>query len=113
MATAFYKLGGKITGNTGLSFRTQSKSFKTHFGVNPHTCLVIYEKIKTQFSVVISREYFLWTLYFLCCYPKVKVMRKIFGVDVKTFRKHTSNIIWYLKRLNIVSNVVQHVHSWN
>ena len=59
MATAFYKLGEKITGNTGLSFRTQSKSFKTHFGVNPHTCLVIYEKIKTQLSVVISREVFL------------------------------------------------------
>ena len=113
MATAFYKLGGKITGNTGLSFRTQSKSFKTHFGVNPHTCLVIYEKIKTQFSVVISREYFLWTLYFLCCYPKVKIVREIFGVDAKTFRKHTSNVIWYLKRLNIVSNVVQHVHSRN
>ena len=32
----------------------------------------------------------------------MKVIRKIFSVDIKTFRKHASRIIVYIKRLNIV-----------
>ena len=39
-----------------------------------------------------------------CCYPKVKVMRKVFEVDVNTFRKNTSKIIVCLKELKIVSS---------
>ena len=103
MASVFYKMGSTITGASGLSFKTQIKAFRTHFGVNPHVCNVIYKKIKTEFNVVVCRIYLLWSLYFLCSYPKVKVIRKMFSVDVKTFRKHTSRIIVYIKRLNVVS----------
>ena len=74
---------------------------------------MIHEKIKTQFSVMISREFFLWTLYFLCSYPKVKIKGKIFGVDVKAFRKHVTNVVWNLNRLSVVSDVFQHARSWN
>ena len=65
MATAFYKLDGKITENTGLSFRTQSKSFKNHFGVNPHTCLVIYEKSIPNFMLGLVVNIFVDSLFTL------------------------------------------------
>jgi len=104
MASQYYKLGSTITGTTGLSFKTQAKSFKQHFGVTPHTCNVIAQKLKSQFNYTVCRVHLLWSLYFLCCYPKVKLIRKLFSVDVKTFRKHTHEIILRIRKLKIVSN---------
>ena len=103
MTSKLYKLGANITGSVGLSYESQMKSFKHHFGINPLACNVIYERIKAEQNAEISRLDFLWALYFLCCYPKVKMIRKLFGVDVKTFRKHTGKIILYIKNLKVVS----------
>ena len=85
MASQYCKLGSAITRTAGLSFKTQAKAFKQHFGVTPHTCNVIAQKLKGQFNCTVCRVYLLWSLYFLCCYPKVKLIRKLFNVDVKTF----------------------------
>ena len=108
MASKFYKIGANMTGSTGLCFNSQLKSFKHHFGVNPHVCAMINDRMNKQFNVVVCRMHLLWSLCFLCCYPKVKMIRKVLEVDVKTFRKHTSKIILYLKELNIVSSRVLH-----
>lgn len=110
MASKFCKLGAAITGSEGLSYNTQLKQFKHHFGVNPHVCTVIMDRIKQEFNFVVYRMYLLWSLCFLCCYPKVKVIRKMFGVDVKTFRKHAGKIICCIKNLKVVSNRVLHVN---
>ena len=85
MASQYYKLGSTITGTTGLSFKTQAKAFKQHFGVTPHTCNVIAQKLKAQFNHTARRAYLLWSLYFLCCYLKVKLIHKLFNVNVKPF----------------------------
>ena len=103
MTSKLYKLGANITGSVGLSYGSQMKSFKHHFGNNPHACNVIYERIKAELNIAVCRLHFLWALYFLCCYPKVKLIRKLFDVDVKTFRKHIGKIILYIKNLKVVS----------
>ena len=103
MTSDFFKLDIEITGSAGLCFQAQKKAFKNHFGVNPRVCACIHKRIKIQFSVSVGKIFMLWSLYFLCCYPKVKTIRKLFGVDVKTFRKHTSEIIWHMKKLKVVS----------
>ena len=109
MASKFYKIGANITGSTRLCFNSQLKLFKHYFGMNPYVCAMINDCISKQFNVVIYRMQFLRSLYFLCYYPKVKMIHKVFEVDVKTFRKHTSKIILYLKELNIVSSHVLHI----
>ena len=103
MASVFYKLGSDLLGTSNLSYKSKLLNFRRHFGVSPHTCDVIHKKIKKQHKNDVSKLYLLWSLYFLCEYPKVKTIRKIFGVDVKTFRKHTTYIIIYIKNLKIVS----------
>ena len=104
MASKLYKIGATITGSIGLRFKSQIKSFKHHFGVNPHVCTMIMNRMNNQFNVVACRMHLLWSLCFLCCYPKVKVMRKVFEINVKTFRKHTSKINLCFKELKIVSS---------
>ena len=103
MASVFYKLGSDLLGTSTLSYKSKLLNFRRHFGVSPHTCDVIHKKVKKQHKNDVSKLYLLWSLYFLCECPKVKTMRKIFGVDVKTFRKHTTYIIIYIKNLKIVS----------
>ena len=103
MASVFYKLGSDLLGISNLSYKSKLLNFRRHFGVSPHTCDVIHKKIKKQHKNDVSKLHLLWSLYFLCEYPKVKTIRKIFGVDVKTFRKHTTYIIIYIKNLKIVS----------
>ena len=103
MASVFYKLGSDLLGTSTLSYKSKLLNFRRHFGASPHTCDVIHKKIKKQHKNDVSKLYLLWSLYFLCEYPKVKTMRKIFGVDVKTFRKHATHIIIYIKNLKIVS----------
>ena len=103
MTSKFYKLGTVIAGRVGLLHETQMKSFKHHFGINPLVCDVICERVKAEQNLVVSRLHLLWALYFLCCYPKVKTIRKLFEVDIKTFRKHTGKIILYVKNLKVVS----------
>ena len=105
MASDFCKLGSTITGASNLSYRTQIQQFKTHFGINPSTCHVLWKRINCAYNVIVSKTYLLWSLYFLCVYPKVKVIRKVFEVDVKTFRKHARKIIFHIKNLKIVSNI--------
>lgn len=109
----FYKLGATITGSEGLSHNTQLKQFKHHFGVNPHDCNAIMDRIRQELNFVVYQMHLLWSLCFLCCYPKVKVMRKMFGVDVKTFRKHTGKIICFTKNLKIASDCALHSNFFN
>ena len=115
MASQFLKLGSTITGATNLCFKTRTKQFKVHFGINPGTCKILHNRLYREFGVRVSRLHLLWSLYFLCMYPKVKAIRKLFGVDVKTFRKHTRKIIFYFKHLEVVSNFVCNIlnmFSW-
>ena len=109
MSSKFYEIGTNITGSTGVCINSQIKPFKHHFGVNLHLCNMIMDRTNNQFNVVVCRMCLLLSLYFLCCYPKVKVIRKVFEVDVKTFMKHTLKIILYLKELKIVSSRVFYV----
>ena len=103
MASVFYKLGSDLLGTSTLSYKSKLLNFRRHFGVSPHTCDVIHKKIKKQYKNDVSKLYLLWSLYFLCEYPKVKTTRKIFGVDVKTFRKHTTCVVACVKNLKIAS----------
>ena len=103
MASVFYKLGSSIIGTTGLSFKTQAKLCRQHFGINPHSTAVTHMRIKKELKMDVSKTYLLWSLYFLSWYPKVKTIRKVFGVDQKTYRKHTSQIIICIHLLKVVS----------
>ena len=104
MASKFYKIGANATGSTGLCFSSKTKSFKHDFAVNPHVCVMIMDRMSDQFNVVACRMCLLWSLHFLCCYPKVKVTRKVFEVDVKAFRKHASEIKLFSKELKTLSS---------
>ena len=103
MASVFYKLGSSILGTTNLSFKTQAKSHHQKFGINPHSTTATHKRMKKELKMDVSKIYFLWSFYFLSCYPKVKTIRKVFGVDQKTYRKHTSQIIIYIRLLKVVS----------
>ena len=102
MASNFHKIGTNETGNTGLCFNSQIKSFNNHFGVRQHVCTMIMDHMSNLCKVVMCRMCLFWSLNFLCCYPKVKVTRNVFEVDVKTFSKHISKTILCSKELNIV-----------
>jgi len=102
MASHFYKLGGDLTGASGLSFRTQIKYFRSYFTVNPHTCHVLWLRIKVSQGTNVQRHHLLWGLYFLSKYPRVLQLKKIFGVSIKTFRKHAFHAIRRLAELKIV-----------
>ena len=105
MASVFYKLGSDLLGTTTLSYKSKLLNFRRHFGVSPHTCDVVHKKIKKQHKNDVSKLHLLWSLCFLCESPKAKTTRKTFGVDVKTFRKHTTYIIICIKNLKIVSKI--------
>ena len=96
MASMFHKLGSFILGTTNLSFKTQAKSYRHHFGINPHSTAVTHMRMKKELKMDASKTYLLWSLYFLSCYPKVKTIRK-------TYRKHASQIIICVRMLKVVS----------
>ena len=103
MASVFYKLGSSIIGTTDLSFKTQAKSHRKHFGINSHSAAATHKRTKKELKIHVSKIYLLWSLRFLSCYAKVKPIRKVFGVDQKTHRKHTSQIIICIRLLKVVS----------
>ena len=106
MASQLLKSCSTITRATNLCVNTRAKQHKVHFGINSGICNVFIDRLHREFSVRASRLHLLWSLYFLCMCPKVKVIRKLFGVDAKTFRKHTRKITFCLKHLEVVSNFV-------
>ena len=82
MVSNIFKIGVTITSRTGLCFNSQIKTLKHYFGMSPHACAVITDRIKKNY-VFVSRVCLLWSLCFFCCYPKDKVKHKVFEVDVK------------------------------
>ena len=59
MASDYCKLGSAIIGESGLSFRSQAKTFKTYFSVNSRTYFLMHEKIKREFRVVAHKKHLL------------------------------------------------------
>ena len=103
MASMFYKIGSDLLGTTMLNHKSKLFNLYQHIGALPHTCDVLHKTLKKNHKNYVSKLHLLWSLHFSCEHPKVKNVRKNFGADVKSFRKHTTYIIICVKKINIAS----------
>ena len=56
MTSVFHKLGNSILGTTNLSFKTQAKPHRKHFGINPHSVAASHKRTKKELKMDVSKN---------------------------------------------------------
>ncbi|KAI2510184.1 hypothetical protein MHU86_4216 [Fragilaria crotonensis] len=76
-----------LKSNANLGAGVPDRDFRSHFGVSPTVCFMIWEKCKSSFLVhnVLPRH-LLWALMFLKIYATEDVLSTIAAVSRKTYR---------------------------
>ena len=82
----------------------QSRRFRSFFGVTPHVCTVISQKILIERSILVVPEHLLWSLLYLKIYVNEHVLASMAGVDEKTYRGHVRETIFQISSLQCVSS---------
>ncbi len=86
----FLKIGNTITKTkSGQKLSTKARRFKSHFGVTPFVCSIIWHKIFDKAPDDYKPKHLLWGLNFLKQYTTEHTRHSLFGADEKTIRKWT------------------------
>ena len=100
----FWKLGNIYTKSSlTRSENVALRRFKSHFGVTPIICSLIWEKLRTELPVGASPQHLLWGLSFLKQYSDEHYRRSVFRADEKTIRKWKWIFVTYLSNMNVVN----------
>ena len=86
----FWTLGSSITKhNINGSNVIGLLRFKSHFGITPMACEVVWEKISPEKPINCKPIHLLIALSFLKMYNTEPQRHSLFGLDEKTIRKYT------------------------
>lgn len=100
----FYKLGNIYTETKSTSSEYVAlRRFQSFFGVTPHVCSLIWDKIKHSIPNGGDPKHVLWCLCFLKQYSVEHCRRSIFHADEKTIRKWTWIFVELLSELDVVT----------
>jgi hypothetical protein len=99
-----------LKSNANLGAGVPDRDFRSHFGVSPTVCFMIWEKCKSSFLVhnVLPRH-LLWALMFLKIYATEDVLSTIAAVSRKTYRFWTWIVLMIIakKKNDVVSFLFQ------
>ena len=99
--TEFMSLGRRITHRAdGRCFSTELRRFRAFFGVSPSTCAFLWGKIRTHGLAPRARPvHLLWALLFLNLYDPEEVIAGFLGVDERTYREWSFELVKVIARL--------------
>lgn len=101
----FWKTGHKYIGHKlSLSYSLGLRRFKAFYGVSPHICNIIWNKLVNVRPNTSQPKHLLWCLHFLKQYDSENNNRAVFRVDEKTFRKWIWCFIQLLSDMEVVSS---------
>lgn len=101
--TKFRDYATMLMSSNSVCDSTFLRRFKTHFGVSPAICAIIWNKIKDNLpSNSFYEIHLLWTLYFLKTYNTEHLNHSFAKADEKTFRNKVWKIIEELARIQEV-----------
>lgn len=103
-ASIFLKIGNRITKTKcGQKTSTKTRRFKSHFGVTPFVCSIIWMKIIEQAPDDYKPKHLLWGLNFLKTYTDEHARHSLFGADEKTIRKWTWVTVKLMSSMDVVN----------
>lgn len=99
----FVLLGNRYTSSSlTRSAQVALRRFKSHFGVTPTVCSIIWGKIKYDLPHGGEPKHLLWALLFLKQYSDENARRSILKSDEKTIRKWTWKFVEVLSNMDVV-----------
>lgn len=99
---AFFKLGNKYTKSVISSPKIAARRFRSHFGVTPKVCSVVWNEIEYSAPAGAQPKHLLWCLSFLKEYSTEHYRRSIFNADEKTMREWTWTFVKLISKMNVV-----------
>lgn len=103
----FIKLGNVYTETKCSSSEYVAlRRFKAFFGVTPHVCSLLWDKIKNDVPNGGDPKHMLWSLSFLKQNAVEHYRRSIFHADEKTIRKWTWVFVELLSNLDVVTLIL-------
>lgn len=85
---------------------TRQRRFKSFFGVTPHVCLLVWNKIQLDAPSGAEPKHLLWCLNFLKEYPVEHTRKALLNANEKTIRKWTWIFVKLVADINTVWSCV-------
>lgn len=105
VTTTFLKIGNKITQTKcRQKMSTKIRRFKSHFGVTPFVCAIIWDKIFGEAPNDYKPKYLLWGLNFLKHYSNEHTRHSLLRADEKTIRKWTWITVKLMSSMDVVNS---------
>ena len=102
-AQTFSQLVGRLLCHTSESLsRTLARRFRAYFGTSPKVCCFLWTLIEDEIPKNEAPIHLLWNFMFLKIYSSENVHASVAGVDEKTFRKYSWDIIKLISDLKFV-----------
>lgn len=102
----FLKIGNQITKTKcGQKMTIKERRFKSHFGIRPNVCEIVWTQIIERAPVGFKPKHLLWGLNFLKQYSDEHNRHSLFKADEKTIREWSWKTVRLLSDLDVVSDI--------
>lgn len=114
--STFLAIGSKYTKTKSKEIQrnpTRQRRFKSFFGVTPHVCFLVWQRIKNDAPPGSEPKHLLWCLNFLKQYSDEHTRKAVRSAVEKTIRKWTWIFVKLVSDLNVVSQHCVYFHGLN
>lgn len=110
----FLAIGSRYTKTKSKeSETTRQRRFKSFFGVTPHVCFLVWQRIKNEAPPGSEPKHLLWCLNFLKEYSDEHTRKAVLGAVEKTIRKWSWIFVKLISDLNVVCQHCVFFHCSN